>query len=55
MQAGIQASKTTTKAKPKDQRPGDKDRHNESSGPGGSSQPSQSSLPGVGVVSQFIN
>lgn len=54
MQAGIQASKTTTKAKPKDQRPRDKDRH-ESSGPGGSSQPSQSSLPGVGVVSQFIN
>lgn len=55
MQAGIQASKTTTKAKPKHQRPRDKDRHNESSGPGGSSQPSQSSLPGVGVVSQFIN
>ena len=55
MQARIQTSKTTTKAKQKDQRPRDKGRRSESSGPGGSSQPSQSSPPGVGVVSQFIN
>lgn len=55
MQARIQTSKTTTKAKRKDQRPRDKDRHSESSGPGDSSQPSQSSLPGVAAVSQFIN
>lgn len=55
MQARIQTSKTTTEAKREDQRPRDKDRRSESSGPGGSSRPSQSSLPGAGVASQFIN